>query len=194
MIDAGNDFLASYPPPASAFTDAEHCVEAESCDHARFCGHADINCSVLAADCLRHHSILNVALSPSEVQRHLSSILDIAVRLPRPAIPLISSILNTFPSLNPPLAKHTIDILYRSGCTDLALDQLDAQLSSDELPLQYRAQFYRTKISVGTRNCLLADQIATLKAAVPVLEEYYGEEDRRSRTARLELDGLLARE
>ncbi|KAL2060424.1 hypothetical protein VTL71DRAFT_9454 [Oculimacula yallundae] len=181
-IQAGLHFLEYYGTPSSDGIQSTQCI------------HINNDCPVLAADCLRKHVGLNTSttLARDDVQRHLASILKAATRIPATAFPLVSTILTTFPSPIPRLAKYATNILHCAGGSHYALYQLDVQLSNSELPLDYQVQFHRTKISILKKHGSITERLAALKAAVPVLVEYYGEEDPRSRSAKQELERLLA--
>ncbi|KAG4443995.1 hypothetical protein IFR05_000542, partial [Cadophora sp. M221] len=126
-IQVGTHFLESYPVLSSDVVQVETRVP------------PDITCPILAVDFLHNHSCPNksINLTPDEVQRQLSFVLEVAPYLPKPAIPLVSSILTIFPSSTPLLARYVIDILYQAGGSNYALDQLDVQLSGSELPLRF---------------------------------------------------------
>ncbi|PVH81878.1 hypothetical protein DL98DRAFT_570752 [Cadophora sp. DSE1049] len=117
-------------------------------------------------DCLRNHP--NPTLTRDEFQQHLSSVLELAIRLPREAIALVSSTLTTFPSPIPSLAQPAIAILKQAGAIDCALDQLDVQLAQPyELPLTFRAHFYSTKIAILSLHGSLEECISTLEEGAP---------------------------
>lgn len=153
--------------------------------------HLNANSPLSAVHLLRSYASPDkgnaLGLDEKFIQNHLASLLQIANRLPRRAMSLLSMILTRFASPAPQLANSVVDILCNSGGHSYALQLLDGQLSNPSLPLAFQAYFHHKKTGISYNHTAWEYCKPALESAIPVLIDQYGDHDSKTLSAKYKL-------